>query len=157
MLGDASSGMTEVSGRLASVDSRNIACEDPRIPSLSHSSPQRLPLGGPPPSAPEGAGTTLGLRERMGLRCSEVRAAGGRRSGSGRGRGQRDCQVMGPAGRRRDVARARTRCAPTSPGMGFFFFFSSETRGPVPQWLVFLRGDRIAGIKGLLGQADWIK
>jgi hypothetical protein len=147
--------MTEVSGSLASVDSRNIACEDPRIPSLSHSSPQLLPLGRPPPSAPEGTGTTLGLRERVGLRCSEVQAAGGRRNGSGRGRGQRDCQVMGPAGRRRDVARARTRCAPTSPGMGIFSL--SETRGPVPQWLAFLRGDRIAGIKGLLGQADWIK
>lgn len=63
---------------------------------------------------------------------------------------------MGPAGRRRDVARARTRCAPTSPGMGIFFN-PPETRGPVPQWLAFLRGDRIAGIKDLLGQADWIK
>lgn len=52
---------------------------------------------------------------------------------------------MGPAGRRRDVARARTRCAPTSPGMGIFF--SPETRGPVPQSLAFLRRDRIAGIR----------
>lgn len=43
------------------------------------------------------------------------------------------------------------------PRNGDFFFNPPETRGPVPQWLSFLRGDRIAGIKDLLGQADWIK
>lgn len=54
----------------------------------------------------------------------------------------------------------------TSPGRGpdarprpqeWGFFFPPETRGPVPQSLAFLRRDRIAGIKGLLGQEDWIK
>lgn len=77
-------------------------------------------------------------------------------TGEGRGRGERDCQVMGPAGRRRNVARARTRCAPTSPGMGTSPPPPPKARGPVPQRLAYLRGDRIAGIKGLLGQADWI-
>ncbi|MEJ1283525.1 hypothetical protein NN561_014495 [Cricetulus griseus] len=61
---------------------------------------------------------------------------------------------MGPAGRRRDVARARTRCAPTSPGMGTFPQRPEDQSGP--QRLAYLRGGRIAGIKGLLGQADWI-
>lgn len=38
-----------------------------------------------------------------------------------------------------------------------FFFTPPEIRGPIYQRLAFLRGDRIARIKSLLGQADWIK